>query len=162
MGDWLVCALSHVARVRCLQFNLDLILFQLHHCCLVSDLWFLCIVWKVNRGLPAGWMMYLIFLINSDTQGKCFTHPMHSWAQQLYVGRLNSDRWCPSPSGSALWHPLLPGWRPGPWSCPPCGPSVAWTAHQSGSSTRRWGWSEKTRLLKNTQVEPSRVNIQYT
>lgn len=88
-----------------------------------------------------------LFLQKEQTQVKGFTHQARSWARRLSAGRPDSDRWCLFPSGSAPSAPRPPGWRPGPWSCPPCGPSEAWTAHQSGSSTRRWGWSGRTRRL---------------
>lgn len=118
---------------------------------LISSIWSLCLTSPTLEGTRRGnsllgWVMFLTFLINTNTH---LTHPGHSWALQLCVGHLNSDRWCLSPSGSALWPPPLPGWRPGPWSCPPCGLSEAWTAHRSGSSRRRWGWSVRTQLLKN-------------
>lgn len=94
------------------------------------------------------WYAFVLLIQAHET---CFTHPGRSWAQQLYAGRLNSGRWCLSPSGSALWPPLPPGWRPGPWSCPPCDQSAVWTEHRSGFSKHRWGWSVRTQLLKNTE-----------
>lgn len=97
-----------------------------------------------KKNFKQEWQMYDIFLCSIGT---FFTNPEHSWAQQLSGGHLNSDKWCPSPSGSALWPPLPPGWRPGPWSCLPCDPLAVWTAHRSGSSTRLWGWSEQTQHL---------------